>query len=71
MLNGPQDQALWAALAAPVLTAAAHPPGSNRAPGRKNASAPNQRTGLGTRRERYVLVAMFRHTAPITLICAR
>jgi hypothetical protein len=41
----PQDQALRAALLAPVLTAATRPPGWIYAPGRKNAPAPNQRTG--------------------------
>ncbi len=72
MRAAPQDQALWAALAAPVLTAAAHPPGWSCAPGRKNAPAPNQRTGLGMRRERYAPIAIVRRcmtTAPIRARC--
>ncbi len=65
MCGAPQDQALRAALLAPVLTAAAHPPGSCCAPGRKNASAPNQRTGLGKRRERYAATAVALHCPTI------
>ena len=71
MCDGPQDQALRAALFAPVLTAAAHPPGSSCAPGRKNASAPNQRTGLEKRCERYASIAIDRRCPTIAPICAR
>lgn len=70
-LDGPQGQALRAALSAPVLTAAAHPPELRCAPGRKNASAPNQRTGLGKRRERYKSIAIARRCPTIAPICAR
>jgi hypothetical protein len=54
-----------------LLTAAAHPPVLSRAPGRKNAPAPNQRTGQGKRRERYAPPAMVRQRPPFVPIRAR